>query len=144
MKSCNEFFPSSRSKHNIQYNCKICARKHTDMYKSTLKGCFHDLLSNCKSLAKKRKIRKNQFNEVQFSLTFDHLLKIYFSQKGRCFYSNIPLKYEVGGNWRMSVARLNNDCGYTCDNVALVCTEFTGGMLKWSREKVEIVWGKKK
>merc|ERR1711871_282593 len=71
-------------------------------------------------------------------------------QRGRCFYSDIPMEcLYPHSDWRMSLERINNRCGHTRDNCVLIANEFNTpdwssrsadaqvhGTAQWSRAKV--------
>jgi hypothetical protein len=113
-------------------------------YKETLRGYLMKRLDSAKTHSKAKKRRDNIYAE--FSLTFEELLAKIIQQKGRCYYSNIPMTYKPKSHWMCSIERLNNKKGYTNENTVLICIEFnTGdwsahtndndGSSQWSREK---------
>ena len=42
----------------------------------------------------------------------------------RCEYSNIPMSLKQCFDWSLSIERLDNDIGYTRENIVLICAEF--------------------
>eukprot|EP00435_Cladocopium_sp_Y103_P043546 s1751_g12.t1 len=76
-----------------------------------------------------------------FELGADDVLGKLWAQRGRCFYSGVPLRYgQSNVDWLMSLERLENTKTYTKENTRLVALEFTV-VDQWSREKVQFVWG---
>jgi predicted DNA-binding protein YlxM (UPF0122 family) len=55
--------------------------------------------------------------DMDFELTFDNLKTLYEKQKGRCYYSGIPLSVITHDPYLMSVDRVDSLKGYTEDNV---------------------------
>merc|ERR1739838_852466 len=61
----------------------------------------------------------------EYTLTLDSLLDQFWAQRGRCYYSGVPLKHSIPHtDWRMSLERLRNDQGYTSDNCVWIASEF--------------------
>lgn len=62
-------------------------------------------------------------------MDFDFLVSLYKKQKGRCFYSNLPLIFGNSKfvNWVISLERIDPLKGYTKNNVCLICCEFNTG-----------------
>ncbi|CAK9057534.1 unnamed protein product [Durusdinium trenchii] len=60
-----------------------------------------------------------------FEIDLDSVLKMLWFQQGRCFYSDIPLRFaELNVDWMMSLERLDNNKTYTKENTVLVALEF--------------------
>jgi len=58
------------------------------------------------------------------------------TQRGKCYYSDIPMNFTPNTPWQCSLERLNNDLGYIESNVVLICLEFnTSTTVQWNREK---------
>ena len=89
-------------------------------------------------------------------VTFKDILDMLWMQRGRCFYSGIPLQYKASHvDWVMSLERLNNKRGYVQDNCFLIAAEFNTtdhssnshavgevrGSGQWSLAKVQHAWG---
>ena len=123
--------------------CKACQRA----LRSTLRGHVQHCLVSAKSRSKKRC--------QEFSLTLSQVLDMLEQQRGRCYYSSVPLEYkQIHAPWRLSIERLNNSIGYTEENCVLIAIEFNTpdqsrnkavtevfGTAQWSKEKVKHVWG---
>eukprot|EP00928_Gymnodinium_smaydae_P090570 TRINITY_DN74358_c0_g1_i1.p1 TRINITY_DN74358_c0_g1~~TRINITY_DN74358_c0_g1_i1.p1 ORF type:complete len:122 (+),score=2.70 TRINITY_DN74358_c0_g1_i1:39-368(+) len=90
----------------------------------------------------------------EMRITRDDILNMLLLQRGRCFYSGVPMEYVFpNSHWRMSLERLRNDVGYIPGNCVLVAHEFNTadnsrtakfdsfGSAQWSREKADYVWG---
>lgn len=57
-----------------------------------------------------------------FNLTLDLLTATHDSQKGRCYWFNVPFTYEVrSGPTLVTVDRIDNNVGYVADNIVLAC-----------------------
>lgn len=83
------------------------------------------------------------------SISADDLIEMLWAQRGRCYYSGVPVEFSrPHSHWRMSCERLNNSEGYSKQNCVLIANEFnTGdtskravspvfGSAQWSRCKV--------
>ena len=138
------FSPSRRKRG--QY-CRACVRKYNQAHRSTLRGHVQTLLSRAKASANKR--------GQDFSLSLLQVLDMLEKQRGRCYYSGVPLEYkQIHAPWRLSIERLDNSIGYTVENCVLIAIEFNTadhsrniavtevfGTAQWSKEKVDHVWG---
>jgi hypothetical protein len=103
--------------------CKKCECIQTRIHTETLRGRIFSLIQHAKGATK---IRKKVREMEACTLTFDELLNIYETQKGRCYYSNIPMKLKLNSSWRISLERTNVNLGYTKENCVLICNEFNG------------------
>lgn len=141
--TCSTFKPTDDShKAQIQQVCKDCDRRSRYIRSCTLRANMLRLLSNARHRAMGR--------DRECTLTIDELLDKMWAQRGRCLYSGVPMEcWSPHSHWRMSLERLNNNHGYTNDNVALIACEFnttshaykdasrTGvGSAQWSKRKV--------
>jgi hypothetical protein len=102
-------------------------------YSYTLNGTLYGLLHACKSNAKQR-LDKGRTDAGVFDLELDDLYNIWEEQNGKCYHSGIPMNYDRN-EWRISVDRLNNNKGYTIDNIVLCCLEFNGRE-QWTISKI--------
>ena len=63
--------------------------------------------------------------EIEIDLSIQDLKEIYDNQNGKCFWFNIPLDInfilEKGNLLSMSVDRIDNNKGYTKNNVVICC-----------------------
>lgn len=84
--------------------------------------------------------------KTECTVTVEDLLVQYKNQYGRCAYSNMKIGLKRGEAWYISLERINNNLGYTYDNICFVCLEFnvsdrtatavTEDFIKgWSRDK---------
>ena len=117
-------------------------------YRMSLRGHIHAMLHNARN---RHRLGKRAGD---FELDLDSVLDILWSQQGRCFYSDVPLRFgQLNVDWMMSLERLDNSRTYTTDNTVIVALEFNTpdnsmrsvgpifGSSQWSRSKVEHVWG---
>lgn len=130
-KSRDEFQKYAGARSGIVSACKVCRRQLQYIWRCTLRGHIFSLLGAAK--------QKSHLRGHVFSLTSDDLLDMLWAQRGKCFYSGVPLDYvHPHSDWRTSLERLNNEHGYTVDNVALIACEFNTSA-QWSKEKVRQV-----
>jgi hypothetical protein len=124
-------------------NCRKCLAKMDKIRNGTMKRRFSLLIRCSKHSAKKRK-----GDAKEHTITIDYIYSLYFKQKGRCYYTNIPL--TMGGHFQISIERINVKKGYIETNVVLIILGLNvgdhSGMKKkdddrdgfsgWNREKI--------
>ena len=104
--------------------CKKCMRtRHDNNLELTLRKLFYSIKTRCK---------KQQHKSGDLDYSF--LIEQYHRQEGKCFISGITMSIGSHMNWQISVERLDNNVGYTKDNVVLICLEFQSGYRQWTRE----------
>ena len=82
---------------------------------------------------KRNKSKWRKETPIIHTLTFDELLDVYITQKGKCMYSN--KKLELFGDYMMSLERIDIKVGYIKENCCLICVELNVG--DWSIVKNE-------
>lgn len=80
--------------------------------------------------------RRGREEAGKCTLTMDDLERMYRKQRGRCFYSGLPMVVRRGVFWKASPERLDTTKGYVDGNVVLVCLEFNG-VRQMSAQRVE-------
>ena len=119
------------------------ARAYNHVYNRTLRGNVVRLLGHAKHRG------------MQCILTHNDVLDMLWAQRGRCYYSDVPMEMLLpNSHWRMSLERVDNSQGYSTQNCVLIASEFNTsdysrnraryevyGTAQWSREKVAHVWG---
>lgn len=101
-----------KNKHKQCYHCygKAEMVKATDSAEAYLKYKHRRI----KARAKER--------DFDFDLSVDDLLDLYEQQGGFCSLSRLPMTHsQESPDYCISVDRIDNDKGYTKDNVTLVC-----------------------
>lgn len=101
-----------KNKHKQCYHCygKAEMVKATDSAEAYLKYKYRRI----KSRAKER--------DFDFDLSVEDLLDLYKLQGGFCSLSGLPMTHsQESPDYCISVDRIDNDKGYTKDNVTLVC-----------------------
>lgn len=147
-KPASLFSLSRNSRRGLQSQCKQCAGEYSLYRRLTLRGHVLTMLNHARSRHRLGKWHGN------FEIDLDSVLKMLWFQQGRCFYSDIPLRFaELNVDWMMSLERLDNNKTYTKENTVLVALEFNSadhsrtatsqvfGSGQWSRRKVEHIWG---
>lgn len=116
-------------------HCKQCVSESDFVRRQTLRGSVFKLFNNAQTRHNSGKWQGN------FELDLNVVLDMLWHQRGRCFYSDIPLRYgQCNVDWKMSLERLDNAKTYTKDNTRLVALEFNTAA-QWSRSKVQFAWG---
>ena len=99
--------------------CKDCDQKRNRYI--TEDTFITKLLKSCKSSAVRRK-RQGRIECSEMILVKKDLLELKSKQNGRCAISGVKLKWRPNSGWKMaSVDRLDNNKGYTSDNIRIVC-----------------------
>jgi len=143
----DSFYHRAKNSTRIQGVCKACHQERGLAWRRTLRGNVLTTMSNASYRSRTR--------SQAYSLTLDGLLDQLLMQRGRCYYSGVPLELSIPhSDWRMSLERLSNDHGYTLENCVWVANEFNTpdysrnkakfeiyGTAQWSKEKVEMAWG---
>lgn len=116
IRTCDYFYHKNE---NVCRKCKD-ARAQTDerIVLHRLRRIYNHARQRSTHWAKINKIVK-----AEWDLTLDFLSDLLLQQKGRCAYSNIPLKFG-NGDWHISLERINSGKGYVQDNVCFICWEF--------------------
>lgn len=133
MKSLDKYSGKSSNDLNLNATCDECCIS-TWRYKNTFDGFIGKILSAARSDAKKR-LSKGRTEAGVCNIIREDLINIWNRQNGKCYYSNIPMNLKQCSDWMCSLERLDNDKGYTIDNIALVCHEFNNEN-KWTLEKI--------
>lgn len=90
-------------------------------YGQTLNGRLSRLAISSRQSANKKSFK--------CELTLDNLLELWYKQGGRCSKTKFKLTLDVGTQANKnprgpSIDRINNDKGYTLDNIQLVCIQY--------------------
>lgn len=73
-----------------------------------------------------------------FDLTSSLLRGLHEKQRGRCYWFGVPFTYEVkSGPTLISIDRLDNDQGYTSDNVVLACDAANRGRREYDAQQFD-------
>ncbi len=132
--------------------CKLCEKNEQHVYSNSFVGFVKKRLKNAKNHATKIAKNKNRKDEnSEFNLTINDIFDKLLEQKGKCYYSNVPLKYTQNTEWMLSIERKNNFEGYVKNNVVLICIEFNTtdtttyrtsqgtGNSQWNKNKINLL-----
>ena len=112
-KDISEFEPSR----NVCYPCR--QRAHQKRVSSSPEVYLRQLHAKSKAACKKGKRLA-----LDFKITPEDIIDLYHKQQGRCALSGVILTHHKDGSghkeFNISIDRLNNDLGYTIDNIRLV------------------------
>ena len=137
-KNCRRINIKRSTYRSYDNRCIKCRSKATKIYNhnyiNTIGGFFRLLLANAKINANIKKNR-GRTNAGTCDLTLEQIFDIYNKQNGKCWYSGITMNTITCSDWKASLERIDNNLGYTYDNVVLVCHEFNN-QTKWSHEKI--------
>ena len=109
-----------------------CARSFGNRkYKyETRKNLFVSVISDSKKRARR--------HGMEWDLDERQLVSLLDRQKGRCAMSGVELDIEKGGNnplFFVSIDRVDNEKGYTIDNVQLTCRGVNYMKNRWTDEQ---------
>lgn len=111
-------FPKASNKSGHRYRCVICSRQRKKENKTNnIRNYFYDVLKTSKQMAKKRKI-------IDYELDIDFLVDLFEKQNGKCAISGLEMTHIAGKGCvptNISIDRIDNDLGYTKQNVQLTC-----------------------
>lgn len=62
------------------------------------------------------------------------------AQNFRCFYTGVPLAFEPCADFTASLERLDENLGYTPENICLIIHELNTASYQWSHEDVNLHW----
>lgn len=128
---CKKFFEMENIKWGYCKDCYVITKnKNTETLDGFLRGILHSMEQRCKIRSENGRKEAGKCEH-----TLDSLIELYNKQKGKCAYSGLEMSIKPLTDYKCSAERLDNEKGYTKDNVVLVCQEFNG-YGKWSREKV--------
>ena len=88
----------------------------TKTYKYHIKWRLENFIHNKVQAAKHRAMRK----EIEFNLTDEIVEDILKQQGGKCYFTGVVLTFGTHDWNSLSIDRLNNDLGYTKENIVLV------------------------
>lgn len=120
IKDISEFYHGRKGqKYEYKFSyCKKCRSKQ----------CYLNLNSDIEKYLSDRynrlKIRANKLN-IKFNITKEYYISIYYNQKGKCFYTGVKLKCEVGKGYgldRFSTDKIVPKKGYIKNNIVF-CTQ---------------------
>lgn len=141
--SCNVDFKvkPSRLKRNLVVCCSIsCREKYLSKnpekrprYKnrSDEESFFYEKATRLKISARKRGKEYDEYLDGRF------LFELWNKQKGKCFYTNIKMNFIPTDKLRLvSIDRVDNNKGYTVDNVVLCTYAFNSFKFNMSHKEV--------
>src|SRR5579862_5228271 len=103
-------------------------------YRNTPEGFFNKLI-NTACYNSKDRTNKGRLEAGKFNITKETLVTIWNKQNGKCYYSGIDMVLKPCSDWMCSIERLDDNKGYTLDNIALICFEFNN-QNKWTLYKI--------
>lgn len=113
-------FQKGRKDKQYEYHFSFCNECRKKQAYANLNSTIEKFLSNSFNRLKKRAEKEN----VVCSISKNRFLEVYYTQKGRCFYTNEIMEWGVGkGHSRLalSVDKVIPEKGYTDGNVVF-CT----------------------
>jgi len=123
IKPIEEFSKNRSTFDGYQKCCKECFSNYESVKKGYIKKS-NESKSDLKVYLRHKTSyleRKCKIKNLHFDLTKEFLFDLYIKQKGKCFYTGLDIKHNVGCHQfdSISVDRLNPNIGYTQDNIVL-------------------------
>ena len=116
-KPISEFGKHKRSKDGHAWRCLECSIKNSQEYRRTPAGVYQILCGNA-----------NFFQKCTVEMTRSEFIDWYNAESKICAYCDMPetLINKTGDVWnnrmeRLEVDRIDNNIGYTLDNMVLAC-----------------------
>ncbi len=124
-KSVDNFSKNRSTFDGYQKVCKDCFSNY-DCVKSNYKNKNILFKNDLKLYLRNRTSsfeRKCKQKNLKFDLTKDFLYELYEKQNGKCYYTNVDIKHNIGCFQydSISIERLDPNEGYTKDNIVLAC-----------------------
>jgi len=122
-KTADSFYVSNSKRNTLKltYVCIECSKRKIKTYRETENGYWVGLWNNLSGNAKRR--------NIEVSITKEDLKSLWELQGGLCAVTGVPMqkasasKSGVKNQFRASVDRIDNEKGYTIDNVRMVCSQ---------------------
>ena len=124
-KDTKEFSKNVRKKDGLNIYCRVCIRKDISKPRRTDKTFWTRMIHTMRTNAAMRG-QRGRLEASKCSMTAFDLKRQYQTQRGRCYYSGLPMILYSNVSWKASPERLDTDKGYISENVVLVCAEFNG------------------
>ena len=97
---------------------RVCYKCRNEKRQKASEGSVESFLEHKLTTAKSRAKKAEQ----EFSITHEELMEMYEIQDGYCALSGLPMtNSRENSDLSISIDRIDNNAGYTVDNVRLVC-----------------------
>lgn len=131
--------------------CKACCKE----YETEKNKELRTFAQRCLTTARYRHNHPGKhMTKSEFDIDLNFFLNRITIQRGRGFYSGIPMQYEPNCDWKCSLERLDTKIGYESHNVVLEAWEFNTsnfslrsktpdrvqGSAQWNRSKIELFY----
>lgn len=114
--------------------CKIC--QHTDSL--NLDFQLNSLLRAAKNRCSERIFKNMRLEVSEYDLNLNFMKEMWNLQSGICSYSGIYMNINPHSDFKFSLERINNDRGYTMNNVTFIIGELNTSK-KWNKEKIRVI-----
>ena len=134
IKSVNNFYNRTlRSGRSVKRNtCKECECSRVNESRRYGEGFIDNLVNSCRSSAKRRGIKGRKRCE-EFDISTEYVKELIVRQNNKCAVSGVNMIWRNNSGWMMgSIDRLDNNRGYTKDNIRLVCWGVNNGLSTFS------------
>lgn len=119
----------------LQTYCRDCHKKEITDIASTFNGFLSKLVANLNRIAKKK--------QIEVTITPEDIASLYEKQQGRCAVTNFVMTSSYKNDSvkkisvrNISIDRIDENLGYTPDNIRLVCTAVSILKSKFTEEEL--------
>ena len=128
------YYACNRNKSGYRSACKVCTSQ-LDFNRRCTSGGFLIKLKCAAKSSQYQRYKKQGLCPPMITLTTDYVHLLHAQQKGKGFYSDIPLNLRPLSDWQASLERLDRGLDYIDGNVVLEACEFNSGC-QWNAEKI--------
>ena len=113
--------PANTGRYGKDSYCKKCGNNHNAFRRNhhSIKQFIKYLLNSSKHKAIERG-KKGRKKCSEFSLTIQDILDLKETQNNKCYFTGIELEWKYNSLNKVSIDRIDNDKGYTKDNIRLL------------------------
>lgn len=115
---------------------KIVNEKYHKAYSNSFLGFMKSRLDKCISRAKKRGETKPLAGIC--TITVNDLIEQFEKQNKKCYHFNVDLVTKPNSHYQASVDRLDNNLGYTKENIVFCCLE-SNITKTWNVDKIKTI-----
>jgi hypothetical protein len=118
--------------------CKRCVCVSAKGYRDTIIGSIKTSVNAAKYCAKKRRNKKCRYDTSgEFVLNFQDIVDLIHLQGARCMLSGIPMDFVTHSPYQISIARIDDNKGYTKENIVMVIAVLNSGWGRWNKKEFE-------
>jgi hypothetical protein len=133
----SQFSRHIRTRYDLSIYCKSCDSQKSILYLKTSRGFVNFLLNGAKWRAKVRR-EKGRKEDSEFTITPEGIEKMITEKPYIEMLPNFQLYPGPGRDWSVSLDRIDDNKGYTPENIRLFPLEMNH-TTKWTQEKLRSI-----